>query len=160
MDLSVGAAFLGTGGGGDPYIGRLMVQKCMADGQEVIDPRSRGGSRMTGLVLPDRADGRAHRPGREAARAVGPRRSHSAAASWRSYLRPPQGAGHHADRGWAASIRPFRWLVGARALACRIVDADGMGRAFLRTPRWRRSESTAIFGHAAGGQQRIWRLPR
>jgi DUF917 family protein len=38
-DLAVGAAFLGTGGGGDPYVGRLMVQRCLDDGLtvEIID---------------------------------------------------------------------------------------------------------------------------
>ena len=36
LDLAVGAAFLGTGGGGDPYIGRLMVQAAMEDGGEVV----------------------------------------------------------------------------------------------------------------------------
>jgi uncharacterized protein len=30
-DLATGAAFLGTGGGGDPYIGRLLVERAMAD---------------------------------------------------------------------------------------------------------------------------------
>ncbi len=39
-DLSRGAAFLGTGGGGDPYIGRLMVEQAIKNGHEVeiIDP--------------------------------------------------------------------------------------------------------------------------
>ena len=39
-DLCRGAAFLGTGGGGDPYIGRLMVQQAMDLGHtvEIIDP--------------------------------------------------------------------------------------------------------------------------
>lgn len=31
-DLCRGAAFLGTGGGGDPYIGRLMVLQAMREG--------------------------------------------------------------------------------------------------------------------------------
>lgn len=30
-DLARGAAFLGTGGGGNPYVGRLMVERAMAD---------------------------------------------------------------------------------------------------------------------------------
>lgn len=30
-DLAIGAALLGTGGGGDPYLGKLMVQKCIRD---------------------------------------------------------------------------------------------------------------------------------
>ncbi len=40
VDLAVGAAFLGTGGGGDPYIGRLMVQAAMDEGQDRHHPRS------------------------------------------------------------------------------------------------------------------------
>ncbi len=31
-DLALGAAFLGTGGGGDPYVGRLMAQQCLDEG--------------------------------------------------------------------------------------------------------------------------------
>jgi uncharacterized protein len=40
LDLAVGAAFLGTGGGGDPYIGRLMVEAAMEGGGTVtiLDP--------------------------------------------------------------------------------------------------------------------------
>ena len=40
IDICRGAAFLGTGGGGDPYIGRQMVLQAMEDGHQVdiIDP--------------------------------------------------------------------------------------------------------------------------
>ena len=40
LDLAVGAAFLGTGGGGDPYIGRLMVQAALDAGKtvDILDP--------------------------------------------------------------------------------------------------------------------------
>jgi len=34
-DLAYGAALLGSGGGGDPYIGRLMVERAMDAGQTV-----------------------------------------------------------------------------------------------------------------------------
>lgn len=39
-DIARGAAFLGAGGGGDPYYGRLMVDRAMADGCAItlIDP--------------------------------------------------------------------------------------------------------------------------
>ena len=39
-DLCTGAAFLGAGGGGDPYIGGLMVKQELAAGRkiEIIDP--------------------------------------------------------------------------------------------------------------------------
>src|SRR5262245_65366279 len=36
LDLARGAAFLGTGGGGDPYIGRLMVERALDDGCSVL----------------------------------------------------------------------------------------------------------------------------
>jgi DUF917 family protein len=36
LDLARGAAFLGTGGGGDPYIGRLMVERAVAAGGRVL----------------------------------------------------------------------------------------------------------------------------
>ena len=35
LDLARGAAFLGTGGGGDPYIGRLMVERALGEGGTV-----------------------------------------------------------------------------------------------------------------------------
>src|SRR5437870_610308 len=35
LDLARGAAFLGTGGGGDPYIGRLMVERALDEGGKV-----------------------------------------------------------------------------------------------------------------------------
>src|SRR4029077_16246343 len=34
-DLARGAAFLGTGGGGDPYVGRLMVEQAIRSGGTV-----------------------------------------------------------------------------------------------------------------------------
>lgn len=41
IDYATGAAFLGTGGGGDPYIGRLMLQQEMEEGRSavIIDPQ-------------------------------------------------------------------------------------------------------------------------
>lgn len=41
-DLCIGAAFLGAGGGGDPYIGGLMVKKALEEGRRIriIDPDS------------------------------------------------------------------------------------------------------------------------
>ncbi|MCE4612763.1 MAG: DUF917 domain-containing protein [Desulfurococcales archaeon] len=35
-DLAVGAAILGTGGGGDPYIGKLMVTQVLEKGKEIV----------------------------------------------------------------------------------------------------------------------------
>jgi DUF917 family protein len=36
QDLARGAALLGSGGGGDPYVGRLMVQRALEGGAEVV----------------------------------------------------------------------------------------------------------------------------
>ncbi|MCP4386373.1 MAG: DUF917 domain-containing protein [Hyphomicrobiales bacterium] len=43
-DFARGAAFLGTGGGGDPYVGRLILQQQLAGGKRVtlIDPADLG----------------------------------------------------------------------------------------------------------------------
>jgi DUF917 family protein len=35
QDLARGAALLGSGGGGDPYVGRLMVEQCLRSGDRV-----------------------------------------------------------------------------------------------------------------------------
>ena len=65
-DIAVGAAILGTGGGGDPYIGKLLAQEAvrrygpveMVDVDEVLGRCVR---------RPVRDDGRADGDGREAA---------------------------------------------------------------------------------------------
>ena len=43
-DLARGTAFLATGGGGDPYIGKLMLKHQLEQGKKVkiISPRNRG----------------------------------------------------------------------------------------------------------------------
>ena len=78
LDLAVGAAFLGTGGGGDPYIGRLMVQAAIDEGGTVTHPRPRGGARRRARD-PDRDDGRADGAGRENPERRGGRRVAAAA---------------------------------------------------------------------------------
>src|SRR5207247_10824296 len=45
LDLASGAAFLGTGGGGDPYVGRLMVEQSLAEGGKLT------------LISPDEVSG-------------------------------------------------------------------------------------------------------
>ena len=41
-DIARGAAFLGAGGGGDPYYGRLMVEQAMVDGgRKALEQRYR-----------------------------------------------------------------------------------------------------------------------
>ena len=123
-DLAVGAAFLGTGGGGDPYIGRLMVQAAMDAGKTVtlLDPSEVPDDALviptatTGAptVLIEKNSQRLRRPSPRCA---------AWRNSWGARLTPP------CRSNAAASIPPCRsWW--ARSTGLPVVDADGMGRAF------------------------------
>lgn len=122
-DLARGAAFLGTGGGGDPYIGRLMVEQALAEG-----------GRVTLLALDEVPDGAFVIPtammgaptvtvekipaGDEAVTALRALEAHLGRAA---------DATMPIECGGLNSTIPL--VVGAR-LGIPVVDADGMGRAF------------------------------
>lgn len=123
MDLSVGAAFLGTGGGGDPYVGRLMVQQCLDEGLDVtiIDPEELPDDV---LVVPTAMMGAPTvlvekiPSGEEAVHSL---------RELERYLGKSAYATMPIEVGGINSTIPL--VVGAR-LGLPVVDADGMGRAF------------------------------
>lgn len=126
-DLALGATVLGTGGGGDPYIGKLMALEALQRHGPVplvgvADlPRD-------GLVLPVAMMGAPtvlvekipH--GRELARVV---------RAIESYLDRPVVALMSAEAGGINSTIP---IVAAAELGLPLLDADGMGRAFPEIP--------------------------
>ena len=122
-DLAVGAAFLGTGGGGDPYIGRQMVEICLSEGLEVdlVDTDS---LRDDDFVIPTAMMG---------APTVLVEKVPSGEEAVHSLKRLELRLGRRATHtmpievGGINSTIPL--VVGAR-LGLPIVDADGMGRAF------------------------------
>ena len=123
LDLAVGAAFLGTGGGGDPYIGRLMVQAAMDEGKTVtiLDPAEVPDD---ALVIPTAMMG---------APTVLIEKIPSGEEAVQSLRRLEEFLGRKAfatmpiECGGINSTIPL--VVGALA-GIPVVDADGMGRAF------------------------------
>jgi len=122
-DLCTGAAFLGAGGGGDPYIGGLMVRRELLAGRriEIIDPDDLS---EDALVVPTAMMGAPTvllekiPSGEEPIRAL---RCVEAALGRRATATMPTEVG-----GINSTIPLF---VGAR-LGLPVVDADGQGRAF------------------------------
>lgn len=123
LDLAVGAAFLGTGGGGDPYIGRLMVEAAMEQGGTVtiLDPDEVPDD---ALVIPTAMMGAPtvlieKIPGGE--EAVGSLRRLEKHLGRSAFATMP------IECGGINSTIPL--VVGALT-GIPVVDADGMGRAF------------------------------
>jgi uncharacterized protein len=123
-DLARGAALLGTGGGGDPYIGRLLVEQALREGPgtiTVLDPAELGDD---DVVIPTAQMGAPTVMVEKI-----PRGDEAVEA-----LRALEGhLGRRADAtmpiecGGINSMIPL--LVAART-GLPVVDADGMGRAF------------------------------
>lgn len=122
-DLARGAAFLGTGGGGDPYCGRLMVEQALDEGctVEVIDLDEVPDD---ALIIPTAMMG---------APTVLIEKLPRGDEALLSLKRLEQHLGRKAfatmpiECGGINSTMPL--VVGAR-LGLPVVDADGMGRAF------------------------------
>lgn len=122
-DLAIGAAFLGTGGGGDPYIGRLMVKQCLDEDLdvEIIDPDAVPDD---ALVIPTAVMGAPTvliekiPSGEEAIQSLRCLEQH---LGCKAFATMP------VEIGGINSMIPL--VVGAH-LGLPVVDADGMGRAF------------------------------
>jgi DUF917 family protein len=122
-DLATGAAFLGTGGGGDPYVGRLMVEQALRDGGQVeivgLDELGDGD-----FVIPTAMMGAPTclvekiPRGDETAKSL---------QALEAFLDKRATATMPIEAGGMNSTMPL--VVGAR-LGLPVVDADGMGRAF------------------------------
>ncbi|WP_437878085.1 DUF917 domain-containing protein [Sorangium sp. So ce513] len=123
IDLALGAAILGTGGGGDPYIGRLMVEHELAQGRRVevvrLDEVGDGDHVIPTAMMgaPTCLIEKIPR-GNEAALSL---RRLEAFLGIRATCTMP------VEAGGMNSTVPL--LVGAQ-LGLPVVDADGMGRAF------------------------------
>lgn len=122
-DLATGAAILGTGGGGDPYIGKLMAQQIIDRKGPIVllDPTEVDDD---GLIIPSAAMGTPTvliekvPSGEEAIKAF---------ELLQRYLNKRAYATCPIEAGGVNSTIPF---VVAGAMNIPVVDADGMGRAF------------------------------
>lgn len=122
-DIAVGAAVLGTGGGGDPYIGKLMAQHAieqhgpvtLLDADEIADDDLIIPSAMMGAptVMVEKIPA-----GHEFVRAF---------QALETYLGRKARATMSIEAGGMNSTTPF---IVAATLGIPLVDCDGMGRAF------------------------------
>src|SRR3954470_15445708 len=123
-DLARGAAFLGTGGGGSPYIGRLMVERAMQETGRELELLALDDLPDDGLIIPTAMMGAPTciveklPQGLEAAASLRRLEEH---LGKRAFATMP------VEAGGVNSMIPL--VVGLR-LGLPVVDADGMGRAF------------------------------
>jgi DUF917 family protein len=123
-DLARGAAFLGTGGGGNPYVGRLMVERAMRDTGRNLEVLDLNELPDDALVIPTAMMGAPTciveklPEGMEAAASLRRLEQHIGKIA---YATMP------IEAGGVNSMIP---LVVAMRLGIPVVDGDGMGRAF------------------------------
>jgi DUF917 family protein len=123
VDLARGAALLGTGGGGDPFIGRLLVERAMAESGPVtvLDPDEVDDE---ALVIPTAQMGAPTVVVEKIPRGTEPV---AALRALERHLGRRAQATMPIECGGINSMIPL--LVAART-GLPVVDADGMGRAF------------------------------
>lgn len=124
LDLARGAAFLGTGGGGNPYVGRLMVERAMDETGRSLELLDLDDLPDDGLVIPTAMMGAPTciveklPQGTEAAASLQRLERHLGQSAF---------ATMPIEAGGVNSMIP---LVVALRLGIPVADADGMGRAF------------------------------
>lgn len=123
IDLARGAAFLGTGGGGDPYIGRLLVQQELERGRRlvIVPPESVDDE---ALIVPVATMGA---PSVQIERFPSLNPLLQALAVIEERMGRKVGAVMPIEVGGINSTLPL--AIAART-GLPVVDADGMGRAF------------------------------
>lgn len=126
-DLARGAALLGTGGGGDPYIGSLILKQAMADGRSVkiIDADELDDD---ALVVPLASVGA---PTVAIEKLPNGNEGDLSLRRLETVLGRKAAAVMPAEIGGFNSLAP---LVVAARLGLPVVNADGMGRAFPQLP--------------------------
>ncbi|WP_223587583.1 DUF917 domain-containing protein [Neobacillus bataviensis] len=122
-DIAVGAALLGTGGGGDPYIGKLMALQAIEEYGEVtlLDPDE---VPEDALVVPSSMMGA---PTVMLEKAPSGEEAIEAFKNLEEYLGKKIYATFPIEAGGVNSMLPFAT---AARLGLPVIDADGMGRAF------------------------------
>jgi DUF917 family protein len=122
-DIALGAAVLGTGGGGDPYIGKLMAQEAIRRHGPVrlLDPADLDDD---ALVIPSAMMGAPTVMLEKTPRGT---EIVTAFEAIQAFLGRPATATMSAEAGGLNSTTPF---VVAAALGIPLVDADMMGRAY------------------------------
>ena len=122
-DIARGAALLGTGGGGDPYLGRLLVEQEYRQGRRVqlLDPSEIADD---ALVIPSAGMGAPTVRVEKLPRGNEPS---LALRTLEEHLGRTADATMPIECGGSNSMVPL--LVGAQ-LGLPVIDADGMGRAF------------------------------
>jgi DUF917 family protein len=123
-DLGRGAAFLGTGGGGNPYVGRLMVERALEETGREIELLDLSEVPDDALVIPTAMMG--------APTCIVEKlpNGHELVSSYQrleEHLGKKAFATMPIEAGGMNSMMPL--VVGLR-LGIPVVDADGMGRAF------------------------------
>ena len=122
-DIALGAALLGAGGGGDPYIGKLIAIGAIREmgPATLIDPEELADDAQVAAIAMMGA------PTVLAEKAIGGNEYHALMDMVSQFLGKPLDAIFPIEAGGVNSMLP---IAASARMGIPIVDADGMGRAF------------------------------